>query len=148
MDTSSLPQAKRDGQSIWSTSLPEDYRLDDVQRLMLSRVEEAFAALWPSQQTPPFALLLVQMAVVELLDYTVRTERGRSRMRKRLTARWSCDMTDPVMPLGYFDNPDLTSNAVAAAVIPGLLAALQGVCSDLTADGMADAVDAWLAGSM
>lgn len=148
MDTSSLPQAKRDGQSIWSTSLPEDYRLDDVQRLMLSRVEEAFAALWPSQKQPPFALELVAMAVVELLDYTVRTERGRARMRKRLTARWSGNMTDPVAPFGVFDNPDLTSNAMAAAVIPGLLAALQGVCSDLTADGMADAVDAWLAGSM
>lgn len=146
MATRSIPYRQRRA-SRWHTEQTEDYRLDDVQRLMLGRVMEAFAVLWPSDRLAPYALQVVHTAVLELLEYTVRTEEGRARKRAQMLQRWGTQITDPVCgPRGQRSEPDLAKNMTAVEVVPGLLALLQGRTSDLPG-GLADAVDAWLSSS-
>lgn len=135
MATQSIPYRKR-RPSSWHTGLTEDQRLDEAQRLMVERAYEAFAAMWPSDALrPPKVLNVLHLVIWDLLDYSVRTEDGRARKRKRLVERY----TSPDGPYGV--RADLTS------MVPALLAALTDADLGLEADGLADAVEAWLASS-
>lgn len=125
----------------------EQEEMDEVQRLMFQRMGETLHALWPSELPPPFALRQVQYIVAELITYTMRTERGRASVRKQLIERYTSDATAPAGPHG--DESSLLADKHLAIMRARLaiiewLTVLEGE-SKLQTEGVADAVDAWLA---
>lgn len=129
--------ARSTPRSIWDTGLSKDHELDQLQQLMTQRFEDAFAAMWPDGGAyPPHALRVAFDAALELIDYTLRTDRGRASMRKRLTKRWN---TPHATPGGPWDkDPNLQHD-------PRALAIIEARCDD-AADlaAIVEDVDRWL----
>ena len=116
-------------------------------RLACDYADKDLAKLWPSEQPMPRALKIVQEAVFDLLRYITKSERGKAQARARLLRRWTGNATAPnITPFGKPVVSDLTRYSTAVEVVPGLMAVLAGIASDLEPDGYVEAVDAWLAG--
>lgn len=110
--------ARSNPRSIWDTNLGKDHDLDPAQLLMVMRFEDAFKAMWPDDGPyPPHALRVAFDAAMELVDYTLRTDRGRASMRKRLTKRWNTPHATPGGP--WNADPNLAHDPRAMAIIDG-----------------------------
>jgi len=119
------------------TNLTENMRL-----LIERRIADALAALWPSSLPMPPALAALQDAAVDLATLAGCDEQDRERTCKRLLRRYTNSPTN--QPARQRASSLLhESNAL---IVPGVLAALTRDASDLQPEGMADAVNAWLAG--
>lgn len=144
---------RKDRSSRWNTTLLERHDVDPLQAQMITKFEDAWRAMWPADAPfPPHAMVVAFAAAIELVDYTLRTERGKAAIKKRMAKRWSHEWTEPAF--GWDPDPDLTHNFDAAAIIPGLLAIMQGGMGETPAAGIdtdfeagiGDAIDGWLAG--
>lgn len=110
--------ARSNPRSIWDTNLGKDHELEPVQLLMLMRFEDAFKALWPDGgDYPPHALRVAFDAAMELVEYTLRNERGRAATRKRLTKRWNTPHATPGGP--WNSDPNLRHDPQAVAIMEG-----------------------------
>lgn len=139
-----VPQDDELGRFWRMGGLAEDPRLDEVQRALVQKCEEAFIALWPRTLRAPYALVQIQHYVVELVTYTLRNERGRAIVGKKAMARLASD--EGLYGIDHNAHNDLATASYAKDIVIGLVAALQGIESDLPVTGVADAVAAWLAG--
>lgn len=127
----------------------EHHATDDVQAALLADVEEMFNRMWPSSLRAPDAVYNLYESVAQFLEYTNKSPRGKSAIRKRVLAVTSHHTDAPA-----FGPNDLATNEHAKVVVPGLVAQLlQEDAAELNrdlnpADGaqLADELDRWLAG--
>lgn len=125
-----------------------NHMLDDVQQALIADVTAQFQALWPGDGLKaPSALMHLFEAVDTLIDYTSRSPRGRTHMRKRLLGFVAFHMQD-----AKTEDSNLLNDPRALAIVPGLLAALRSEEEAELAQELAEtdstllaaAVEAWL----
>lgn len=117
---------------------------DDIEALLIQNIGAQLEQLWPSTLRPPSALIAASTAICALIDWNSRSPRGKAIMRRRIL-QLIADLTDVTEEWGP---NDLSKNAHALQVVPGLVAAMREDEQTALVDGgdLADEVASWLAG--